>query len=73
MSVPGRFRRRGDPDTFNISTEGNRVRNKTTKAIIAVDLFGQMVRRSDHGRGANIPSSKTRLSRLARRDIDGKW
>ena len=65
-----------DPDTFNISTEAIASAIKpSTKAIIAVDLFGQMAPiESIMDAAGNIPVVEDAAQSIgARRKIDGKW
>src|ERR1700694_5503069 len=65
-----------DPDTFNISTDALAAAIKpSTKAIIAVDLFGQMAPIDTIVDAAgNRPVSEDAAQSIgARRKIDGKW
>jgi dTDP-4-amino-4,6-dideoxygalactose transaminase len=65
-----------DPDTFNISTEAIAAAlNPSTKAIIPVDLFGQMAPiESIMDIAADVPVIEDAAQAIgARRKIDGKW
>jgi dTDP-4-amino-4,6-dideoxygalactose transaminase len=65
-----------EPDTFNVSTEAIAAGIKpSTKAIIAVDLFGQMAPiESIMDAAGNIPVVEDAAQSIgARRKIDGKW
>lgn len=65
-----------DPDTFNISTDAIAAELKpSTKAIIAVDLFGQMaaIEAIMDAAGAVPVVEDAAQSIGARRKIDGKW
>lgn len=65
-----------DPDTFNVSTEAIAAELKpSTKAVIAVDLFGQMapIEAIVDAAGAVPVVEDAAQSIGARRQIDGKW
>jgi dTDP-4-amino-4,6-dideoxygalactose transaminase len=65
-----------DPDTFNISTQAMAAAIKpSTKAIIAVDLFGQMapIEAIVDAAGERPVIEDAAQSIGARRQIDGKW
>jgi dTDP-4-amino-4,6-dideoxygalactose transaminase len=65
-----------DPDTFNISTDALAAAMKpSTKAVIAVDLFGQMAPiEAIVDAAGNRPVIEDAAQSLgARRKIDGKW
>ncbi|MFL5594752.1 MAG: DegT/DnrJ/EryC1/StrS family aminotransferase [Gemmatimonadaceae bacterium] len=65
-----------EPDTFNISTDAIAASIKpSTKAIIAVDLFGQMAPiESIMDAAGNLPVIEDAAQSIgARRQIDGKW
>src|ERR1700687_1651374 len=65
-----------DPDTFNISTDALAAAIKpSTKAIIAVDLFGQMAPiEAIMDAAGNRPVIEDAAQSIgARRKIDGKW
>lgn len=65
-----------DPDTFNVSTEAIAAELKpSTKAVIAVDLFGQMapIEAIMDAAGAVPVVEDAAQSIGARRQIDGKW
>ncbi|HMI55488.1 MAG TPA: DegT/DnrJ/EryC1/StrS family aminotransferase [Gemmatimonadaceae bacterium] len=65
-----------DPDTFNISTQAMAAAIKpSTKAIIAVDLFGQMapIEAIVDAAGDRPVIEDAAQSIGARRQIDGKW
>ena len=65
-----------EPDTFNVSTEAIAAELKpSTKAIIAVDLFGQMapIEAIMDAAGGEPVVEDAAQSIGARRKIDGKW
>ncbi|HEV7388068.1 MAG TPA: DegT/DnrJ/EryC1/StrS family aminotransferase [Gemmatimonadaceae bacterium] len=65
-----------EPDTFNVSTETIASElNSSTKAIIAVDLFGQMAPIEEIMDAAgSVPVVEDAAQSIgARRKIDGKW
>ena len=65
-----------DPDTFNVSTDAIAAELKpSTKAIIAVDLFGQMAPiEAIMDAAGNVPVVEDAAQSIgARRKIDGKW
>ena len=65
-----------DPDTFNISTDAIAAAMKpTTKAVIPVDLFGQMAPiESIMDVAGGVPVIEDAAQAIgARRKIDGKW
>jgi dTDP-4-amino-4,6-dideoxygalactose transaminase len=65
-----------DPDTFNISTDAISAELKpSTKAVIAVDLFGQMAPvEAIMDAAGNVPVVEDAAQSIgARRKIDGKW
>jgi dTDP-4-amino-4,6-dideoxygalactose transaminase len=65
-----------DPDTFNISTDALAAAIKpSTKAVIAVDLFGQMapIEAIMDAAGSRPVIEDAAQSIGARRKIDGKW
>jgi dTDP-4-amino-4,6-dideoxygalactose transaminase len=65
-----------EPDTFNISTEAIAAELKpSTKAIIAVDLFGQMAPvEAIMDAAGSVPVVEDAAQSIgARRKIDGKW
>jgi dTDP-4-amino-4,6-dideoxygalactose transaminase len=65
-----------DPDTFNLSAESIRPHLKpTVKAVIAVDLFGQMAPIEEISDAAgDIPVIEDAAQSIgARRKIDGEW
>jgi dTDP-4-amino-4,6-dideoxygalactose transaminase len=65
-----------DPDTFNISTDALAAAIKpSTKAVIAVDLFGQMapIEAIVDAAGSRPVIEDAAQSIGARRKIDGKW
>jgi dTDP-4-amino-4,6-dideoxygalactose transaminase len=65
-----------EPDTFNVSTEAIAAELKpSTKAIIAVDLFGQMAPiEAIMDAAGDVPVVEDAAQSIgARRKIDGKW
>jgi dTDP-4-amino-4,6-dideoxygalactose transaminase len=65
-----------DPDTFNISTDALAAAIKpTTKAVIAVDLFGQMAPiEAIMDAAGSLPVIEDAAQSIgARRKVDGKW
>ncbi|HEY1952527.1 MAG TPA: DegT/DnrJ/EryC1/StrS family aminotransferase [Gemmatimonadaceae bacterium] len=65
-----------DPDTFNVSTEALAANLRpATKAVIAVDLFGQMAPiEAIMDAAGNLPVIEDAAQSIgARRKIDGKW
>ncbi|HEY4671987.1 MAG TPA: DegT/DnrJ/EryC1/StrS family aminotransferase [Gemmatimonadaceae bacterium] len=65
-----------DPDTFNVSTDAIAAELKpSTKAVIAVDLFGQMAPiEAIMDAAGSVPVVEDAAQSIgARRKIDGKW